>query len=146
MQRQNWKPKVVTGISTMSDESFLRAIGNAGDGIVVAPGVLVPPTDPKARECVDDALAASDKTVEPSSYTMFGCLGAKVFVDTMQKLGKEPTRKALISLLETTKGLDTGISASITFAPDRRQGLDAVYPVGIENGKFKVLGGPLKLQ
>lgn len=145
MARQNWKPKVITGISTLTDESFLRAAGAAAEGVVVAPSAMLPTADPKAKECVD-ALSAYDKALTPSSFTMFGCLGAKVFVDALKRAGAEPTRASLVAEIEKTKGFDSGFSGPITFSPSAHQGLTSVYPVGIEGGKFKVLGAPLPLQ
>jgi len=145
MQRQGWKPKVITGIGTMSDESFLRVAGAAAEGLVITPGTVLPPTDPRAKECVD-AMVAFDKSIEPSSYTMFGCLGAKVFVEALQKTGASPTRAALLAELEKIKGLETGISGAVTFSADKHQGVGSLYPIGVQDGKFKVLGNALSLQ
>lgn len=145
MQRQNWKPKVITGISTMSDESFLRAITTIGDGLVITPAFLLPPTHPNSKECVD-ALAAADKSMEPSGYSMFGCLGAKVFVEALKRIGANPTREALVAELDKLAKFDTGISAPVSFSPNKHQGIDALYPMGIQDGKFKILAAPLPLQ
>lgn len=145
MQRQGWKPKVITGINTLTDESFLRAAGTAADGLVVAPGVLLPVTDPKAAECVD-AVSAYDKNLSPSGYTSFGCLGAKLFVDALRRVGPDLTREKLIAELEKTQGYDSGFSGPISFRPGVRQGLSTIYPIGVQDGKFKVLGGGIALQ
>jgi branched-chain amino acid transport system substrate-binding protein len=145
MQRQNWKPKVITGISTLADESFLKTAGAVGEGILVAPAVVLPATDTRAKECVD-ALAASDKSIEPSAYTNFGCMGAKVFVEALKRTGANPTRAALIAELEKLNNVPTGIAGPVTFNATKRQGLNSIYPMGIEGGKFKILGEPLKLQ
>jgi len=145
MQRQGWKPKVITGINTLTDESFLRAAGNAADNLVVAPAATLPPTDPKAKECVD-ALAAYDKALQPSGFTMFGCLGAKMFVDALRRVGPEPTRAALLAQLDKTSGFDSGFSGPISFGPSVHQGLTAMYPIAVQGGQFKVMGAPVPLQ
>jgi ABC-type branched-subunit amino acid transport system substrate-binding protein len=145
MQRQGWKPKVITGINTLTDESFLRAAGNATDDLVVAPAATLPPTDPKAKECVD-ALAAYNKELQPSGFTMFGCLAAKMFVDALQRVGPEPTRAALIAELDKTHGFESGFSGPISFSPTVHQGLTAMYPIAVQGGQFKVVGAPLPLQ
>lgn len=145
MQRQNWKPKVITGINTLTDESFLRAVGNAGDGLVIAPGVLLPTNDPRSNECVD-AVSGYDKSLSPSGYTSFGCLGAKVFVDAVRRVGADLTRERLIAELENTRNFQSGFSGPITFGPGVRQGLSTIYPIGLQGGKFKVLGVGIPLQ
>jgi branched-chain amino acid transport system substrate-binding protein len=145
MQRQGWKPKVITGINTLTDESFLRAAGNAADGLVVAPSAVLPATDPRAKECVD-ALSAHDKSLVPSGYSMFGCLAAKLFADAARRAGPDITRAGLLAELERTKGFDSGFSGPISFSATSHQGLTAIYPTGIQDGKFKVLGAPVPLQ
>lgn len=145
MQRQNWKPKVITGINTLADESFLRAVGNAADNLVIAPGVLLPVSDPKSSECVD-AVTSYDKNLNPSAFTSFGCLGAKLFVDAVRRVGANLTRERLIAELENTRNFQSGFSGPISFAPGVRQGLSTIYPVGLQDGKFKVLGVGIPLQ
>lgn len=145
MQRQNWKPKVITGINTLTDESFLRAVGTAGDNLVIAPGVLLPTSDPRSNECVD-AVSGYDKGLNPSGYTSFGCLGAKLFVDAVRRVGADLTRERLIAELENTRNFQSGFSGPITFGPGVRQGLSTIYPVGLQDGKFKVLGVGIPLQ
>jgi ABC-type branched-subunit amino acid transport system substrate-binding protein len=142
MQRQNWRPKAVTGLYTLADESFMRAVGTLADDLVVAPGITLPASDPAAREC-NEALLAHDRSVPASSYTMFGCMGAKVFVDALRRAGITPTRDALIAQLEQTRGFDTGVSGPISFGPTTRQGLRALYPIGMKAGSFKVLAQPV---
>lgn len=144
MQRQDWKPKLVTGISTLSDESFLKVAGPVAEGILIAPALVVPPNDPKAKDCVH-AMDTYDKSVQPSSYTMFGCLSAEVFLDALKRTGKSPTREKLIDEVGKTKSFDTGISGTVTFRDDKRQGLDSIFPMGVLNGQFKVLGPPISL-
>ena len=145
MQRQNWKPKVIAGLQTVTDESFLKAVGNLADGLIIAPAIVVPASDPRAKEC-NDALAASDKSVNPSSLTTFGCTGAKVFVEALKRAGPNPTRAGLIAELEKMKSVQTGVSGPVSFGPNRRQGLESVYPMTIENGAFKIIGDLLPLQ
>jgi ABC-type branched-subunit amino acid transport system substrate-binding protein len=145
MQRQGWKPKLITGINTLTDEAFLRAVGASADGLVVAPSPMVPASDPRAKEC-SDALAASDKSLEPSGYSTFGCMGAKVFVEAMRRVGPKPTRDALRAELEKFSGFETGVSGPVSFGPAKRQGIDALIPIGIEGGRFKVLGAPIPIK
>jgi branched-chain amino acid transport system substrate-binding protein len=144
MQRQGWKPKVITGINTLTDESFLRAAGHAADGIVIAPAATLPPTEPNAKECVD-SLAAYDKSLQPAGFTMFGCLAAKMFVDALKRVGPQPTRAALIAELDKTKNFESGFSGPISFSPTVHQGLTAMYPIAVQNGQFKVIGAPVPL-
>lgn len=144
MERQNWKPKGVTGISTLTDESFLRAAARLAEGMLIVPGVVLPPTAPQAKEC-NEELAAYNSELTPSHFTMFGCLAARVLVEGMRRAGPDLTRAKLIATLEGMKDYETGISGKVSFGPDRRMGLDSVYPFGVEKGEFKILGEPIKV-
>ncbi len=144
MQRQSWKPKAITGFNTLADEVFLRSAGPMSE-ITYAPGVVLPSTDPRTRECTD-ALADLDKSLTPSSLSMFGCMSAKVFVEALRRAGQEPTRESLIDAIEKLKAYDTGVSGAVTFGPTIRQGLSQIYPLGMANGSFKVLGPAIPLQ
>jgi ABC-type branched-subunit amino acid transport system substrate-binding protein len=144
LQRQNWKPHVITGVSTLTDDSFLRAVSGAADGLVVAPGMVLPPTAPGAQECVR-ALSAFDAKVTPSHYSMFGCLSARVFVEALRRIKGDPTRAGLVAALDGMRDLETGISGGITFTPERRMGLQSVYVFRVKDGKFTVDDKPLKL-
>lgn len=143
MQRQNYKAKAVTGFYTFADDAFLRAAGSLAEG-VVAPTLVLPPIDPRAKECVD-ALAAFDKSTASSSFSLFGCAAAKVFVDALQRSGPQPTRAKLVAELEKTSNFDTGISGPVSFSSTNHQGLTALYALGVKDGKFNVIGKPLNV-
>jgi hypothetical protein len=61
-------------------------------------------------------------------------------------VGADLTREKLIAELEKTKNFQSGFSGPINFAPGTRQGLSTIYPVGLQDGKFKVLGTGVPLQ
>jgi branched-chain amino acid transport system substrate-binding protein len=144
MERQNWKPKMVSGTSTLTDESFLRAAAHVAEGKLMAPGFVLPPSAPEAKECVEE-LAAYNKELTPSHFSMYGCLSARVLVEALRRVGPDLTRAKLLATLEGMKEFDTGLSAKVTFAADRHMGLDSVYPFGVEGGQFKILSEPLKV-
>lgn len=136
-QRQNWKPKVVTGISTLADESFLRAVGDAADGLVLAPAFVRPPAAAEARECVQDVAAVTKDT--PTSFMMYGCLAAKVLVEALKLAGPELTRDKFISALEKIKEFDSGLGGKISFGPGQRMGVNSIFVVAVDKGEFRIL-------
>ncbi|WP_326535695.1 ABC transporter substrate-binding protein [Pseudorhodoferax sp.] len=142
LQRQNWKPKAISGYSTLTDEVFLRAAAANAEGILVGAGVVLPPTAPQSKACVDE-LAAYDKSIAASHFSMYGCLSAMVLVEALQRAGPDLTRARLVATLEAMKDFETGISGKVSFAPGQHMGLREVLPFGIENGAYKVLGPAL---
>ncbi|MGE0799108.1 MAG: ABC transporter substrate-binding protein [Lautropia sp.] len=142
MQRQNWKPKMVTGIATLTDESFLKTVATMAEGNLLVPGFVLPPTAPQSKPCVDE-LAAHRKDLEPTHFSMYGCLAARVMVEALKRAGPEPTRAKLIEALESIKAFDSGISGPVSFSPQQHMGLSSILPFVIEKGQFKVIGGPI---
>ena len=81
------------------------------------------------------------------SYTPFdysfvsleGFLDAKIMVEILRRLGDEPSRGELERAVMTLRDFELGISERVTFAEDRRQGLQQVYYTVVEDGRFVTL-------
>lgn len=142
MGRQNWFPKMITGISTFTDQVFVQAAGELANDRVIGPGFSVTPADPRAKACNDD-LKAYKPDFKPSHFTLYGCLTAKVLVEAVKRTGKDLTREGLIATLNKMKDYDTGFTPPVGFDPGNHMGIRAVIPVGIKNGGFVVLGPPI---
>ena len=81
------------------------------------------------------------------SYTPFdysfvsleGFLDAKIMVEILRRLGDEPSRTDLERAVMSLQDFELGISERVTFAEDRRQGLQQVYYTVVEDGRFVTL-------
>jgi ABC-type branched-subunit amino acid transport system substrate-binding protein len=67
-----------------------------------------------------------------SFISLEGFVNAKVIVEALRRAGTNPTRLSLRQSLESLHSLDLGIGASLTFGPERHQGLDSVYFTRVE--------------
>jgi len=63
-------------------------------------------------------------------------LSVEVFIQALQKAGKDLTREKLIAALETMKGYDTGKGNYATFSPTRREGIAGGFVIQIQNGDW----------
>ncbi|GAQ95030.1 ABC-type branched-chain amino acid transport system, substrate-binding protein [Thermodesulfovibrio aggregans] len=71
------------------------------------------------------------------SFVSFeGFLNAKVIVEVLKKLGKEPKRENIKKVVEHIKNLDIGIDEKISFSPTKHQALNKVYYTTYKDGKF----------
>jgi hypothetical protein len=59
-----------------------------------------------------------------------------VVVEALRRAGPQPTRSGFRQALESLKGFDLGIGATLTFGPERHQGLDSVYFTRVEGGRW----------
>jgi ABC-type branched-subunit amino acid transport system substrate-binding protein len=80
-----------------------------------------------------------DAAYVPRRFSFIGLEGyvnARVVVEALRRAGSQPTRGGFRQALESLKGLDLGIGASLTFGPERHQGLDSVYFTRVEGGRW----------
>jgi len=105
---------------------------------VSLPGVveyraLMEKHNPQIPEYLRDAKYASEQL---SFRSLEGFVNARVIVEGLRRAGPNPTRAAFRQALESLKNFDLGIGASLTFGPERHQGLDSVYFTKVANGRW----------
>jgi len=83
--------------------------------------------------------ALRDKGYTPPRYSftsLEGFVNAKVTVEALRRAGANPTRASFKQALESLQGVDLGIGAALTFAPERHQGLDSVYFTRVQGERW----------
>jgi branched-chain amino acid transport system substrate-binding protein len=83
--------------------------------------------------------ALRDTAYVPQKYSFIsleGYVNARVVVEAMRRAGPNPTRMSFRQALESLRGLDLGIGASLTFSPERHQGLDSVYFTRVDGERW----------
>ncbi len=85
-------------------------------------------------------LVTEDYTPFPHSFvSLEGFLDAKLMVEVLRRLGDNPSREGLEAAVFTVRDVDLGLGERVSFAPDRRQGLERVYYTVVEEGRFVLL-------
>ena len=74
-----------------------------------------------------------------SFVSLEGFLDAKIMVEVLRRLGDEPSRGDLERTVMTLRDFELGISERVSFAEDRRQGLQQVYYTVVDDGRFVTL-------
>jgi ABC-type branched-subunit amino acid transport system substrate-binding protein len=71
---------------------------------------------------------------------------AKIFVEALQRAGRELSREKLITALEGLYEYDTGVTPRITFGPNRRVGAMGGYVISVDPAKkeFVAVSGWVK--
>lgn len=108
----------VYGLSVIGTSANLKALGAEAAGLAITQVVPLPTNAvvPVVRDFQQDwkALGA---TAEPSHLALEGYINAQVFIEALQRAGKDPTRAAFIHATWGLKKLDLGgfqLSASST--------------------------------
>lgn len=98
MKRQGFAvKKAILGTFTLADQAFLDAAGAVPDGLIYAsvPATLIQ-TAPEAKACQD--LWPEEKL---GVFGIQGCAAGELIVETLKRLGPQPTRVALNKMLST---------------------------------------------
>jgi ABC-type branched-subunit amino acid transport system substrate-binding protein len=71
------------------------------------------------------------------SFVSFeGFLNSKLLVEILKRMGKKPEKSRIKEVVESIKDLDIGIDSTVSFGPNKHQGLDGVYYTTYMGGRF----------
>jgi ABC-type branched-subunit amino acid transport system substrate-binding protein len=130
---------VFMNVSFVGPDRLATLLDKYGNGCVVTQ--VVPPfnVDGTNYPAVADYLAAMRKyyaVVKPNFVSLEGYLAAKVFVEALNRTGKNPTREGFIDAVEGIRNLDIQAGNMISYSKENHQGSQTVYPSIIRGGKF----------
>jgi ABC-type branched-subunit amino acid transport system substrate-binding protein len=130
---------VFMNVSFVGPDRLASMLEVHGDGVMVSQ--VVPPFSQGGGNlpAVNEYLSALGKYgggATPNFGSLEGYLAAKVFVEALQRTGKNPTRESFIDTVESIRGLDIKAGNIISFSKDNHQGSQEVYMTIIKNGAF----------
>jgi len=130
---------VFMNVSFVGPDRLAALLENYGNGVVVTQ--VVPPFAQGGSKlpAVNEYLSALNK-FSPNGLPNFGSfegfIATKIFVEALQRTGKNLTRESLIQKTEEIKDLDIQTGNTISFSSANHQGSQAVYPTVLQNGIF----------
>lgn len=129
MQRIGYNPKTAAWPG-MDDENYLKPFAAISQGMIVAEETAhLDSPDPLVKQFVADFTKQAGHG--PSKFEELGWVQAELVVKALED-AKALTRSCLMESLEGIKDFKTGILPPISFAADRRQGVNAVGLVEIK--------------
>jgi branched-chain amino acid transport system substrate-binding protein len=133
--RLGWRPKFY-GFTTQADASLIKLLGPLAEGFYAADIML--PLDEKnsAVEAYRSNLKKYFPDAEPTFFMTYGYAAMMVIADALKQAGKDPTRKSLISTLESWKNKDEGLFGPVSFGPNNHDGKQSLYIIQVQNGKW----------
>ncbi len=143
MNKIGWKP-LFSGHNALGDPQTFQLAGPLIEGALAV--AVMEPLD-SAKPAVKSFLEAQAKYLpktQPTTYSMHSYNAARIFVDALKRAGGKTTPDAIVAALESTKDLDTGLMAPISFAKDQHAGSLSGAMMKAENGKWHVITGWLK--
>ncbi len=123
-------------VSFVGSEALARALGDAGEGVIVTQVVPHFESDlPVVRDYQAD-MKRYDGERELGFVSLEGYIAAKIFVEGLRRAGPNPTREGLIDALERLRDLEVGLRIPITYSVDDHEGSQTVWPTILHEGRF----------
>lgn len=127
--------KQILGSQLHTTQAFLNPAGQGVNGHFLIPLSNVPPSDERAKACID-ALAEHAPDIKGTSLTMWGCATAQTLVTAIKETPEPLTRKAIANTLNswTSKEAST-LFPPMTFSEKQRLGLDQMFVIEFKDGQ-----------
>jgi branched-chain amino acid transport system substrate-binding protein len=137
---QGYKPSIgYLANYPMSDNSWAKVLGSAGEGVYVS-GYADVNTDIGKQY-----LAATTSDTTFSAYKFYGYIMSKLMLDALSKSGASPTRASLQTALNTDfNSYDTGFGPTITWSAQQHGGISDFEFLQIKNGTLTPVSGFIK--
>jgi branched-chain amino acid transport system substrate-binding protein len=137
MAKIGYRPKALTTF-TLGDPIMYKLAGEVWEGTYIAlPGNSGVPGADEAADKVAAILLEQNPKLKGREYlALFGAVSMMHLVEGLKNAGKDLTPEALIKGMEKIKDWKPeGIGAPVTYAPDRRQGVNASRMSQARKGK-----------
>jgi len=124
-------------VSFVGSRALAAELGDLGRGVGIAQVMPFPwnPATPVVRD-YQRQIAPNGSENDYSFGSLEGYVAAKVFVEGLRRAGKEPTREAFVTALETLRDFDLG-GFYVTYSPTDHNGSKFVEMTVISrNGKI----------
>lgn len=138
---QGYAP-IFQNLSFCGSEALMSALGDQGDGVIVTQ-VVPPPTEKNLLIGVNEYIADLGTYFPERTGTFSGLEGfmdAKIFVEGLNRAGRELTREKFMQALESINSYSLGIASPVSFGTAQHQGMQRVYLTYIKDGKFELFG------
>jgi branched-chain amino acid transport system substrate-binding protein len=126
MAKAGYRPKIVSSFPLGDYFIMYRLLGELWEGAHFA-GLNAAYGDAAGKKIADTLVKIEPKLQGKENTALAGAVAIIIALEGLQKAGKNLTRESYVEAMETIKNFDTmGLTAPITFGPNRRHGLNAV--------------------
>ena len=142
--RKRHMPVILSGVSAIANPDFAPTIMAANPeylkGVIITQVVPDPMSHASGVSRFRKSFSAAYPDETPSPAALEGYISTSIFIDALQRTGKNLTTERLIDTLEHSKNLDLGFGAVCHFAPSVHQCSHKVWATVLdEEGRFNSL-------
>ncbi|MGP1629681.1 MAG: ABC transporter substrate-binding protein [Giesbergeria sp.] len=124
-------------LSVLGTAANIKALGDNGRGMTITQVVPLPTNQivPVVRD-FQQAWTAMGATAEPSHLALEGYINARVFLEALQRAGRNPTRAAFIDATWSLRKLDLGGFSISATGPEKSASNFVELTLVAPNGRF----------
>ena len=135
MRQIGYAPKLIS-TSALADPAMFALAGDAWNGVTLAAYFPLPGTDARVDETLATIVRINPALARQPFNAVGGIAFLEPFLEGLRRAGPNLTRASFITAMETLRNWDGNVARGITFGPDRRQGINKLYLVRSENGRY----------
>lgn len=135
MGQIGYTPKLLS-TSALADPAMFALAGNAWNGVTLAAYFPLPGTDAKVDETLATIARINPALARQPFNAVAGVAFLEPFLEGLRRAGPNLTRNSFITAMESIRNWDGQVARGITFGPDRRQGINKLYIIRSENGRY----------
>lgn len=122
-------------VSFTGAEPLRRALGGAGEGVIITQVVPHYDADLPAVHAYRDAIRAVDPASAPSFGSLEGFVAGRILCHALGAFSGEITRESIVTALESLGTFDIGLGVPLALGPDKHQACHRVWPTVIRGDK-----------
>jgi branched-chain amino acid transport system substrate-binding protein len=121
------------GSQALADELMTYG-GKVAEGVIVTQVVPLPHSRATAVMRYQDLLPKYSLGEKPDFVSLEGYLAATLLIEGLRRAGRDFTTESLVDALESMRGLDLGVGASMGFAMSEHQASHKVWGTVLDAG------------
>ncbi|MBI4279877.1 MAG: ABC transporter substrate-binding protein [Armatimonadetes bacterium] len=135
MVKVGYRPTLVSTF-TLADPIMFVLAGEAWDNVHLGGFIPLPGHDPKVDRVIDIVSRYIPDLRRNPFNAAAGVAFLEPFLEGMRRAGRNLTRESFVTAMESIRNWDGDVVRGVTFGPERRQGLNRMYMVKTEKGKY----------
>lgn len=126
MAKVGYRPKIFSSFTLYDRDTMFRLLGDLWEGAYFDTAQAIR-GEPAADRYIQIVTKIDPKLKGREGFCVQGAADVAILVEGLKRAGKNLSRESFVKAMETIKDYtDNGLSAPITFGPNRHHGLNAV--------------------
>lgn len=134
LHRLNPRPRILSTF-TLADPVMAQLAGEAWNGVIVPAYFPFPEMDPKVQRVLDIVVARKPELKATPFNALAGITFLEPFLEGFRRAGRNLTPETFRAAIESIQNWDGELLRNVTFGPNRRQGINAIFLSRMEGGR-----------